>query len=145
MSFSHPSEPHKGGAGPNDPLFSWCDSHRSIQPMVKSKAIGHVNTIIKAWGWDTAFGHSFWISGASLKKLVQKSFTLLGAGVLWPMKSTLGPSSKLPPAILEACSLVLKSSEPPLSLVGYASQDPLQYCSLSLGEWLDLTPRSKSS
>ena len=52
-------------AGPNDPLFSWCDNHGSIQPMVKSKAIGRVNTIIKAWGWGTAFGHSFQISGAS--------------------------------------------------------------------------------
>ena len=41
------------------------DSHRLIQPMVKSKAIGCVNAIIKAWGWGTAFGHSFWISGAS--------------------------------------------------------------------------------
>ena len=52
-------------AGPNDPLFSWRDNHGSIQPMVKSKAIGHVNAIIKAWGWGTAFGHSFRISGAS--------------------------------------------------------------------------------
>ena len=52
-------------AGPNHPLFSWHDSHGSIQPMVKSKAIGHVNTIIKAWGWGTAFGHSFQIGGAS--------------------------------------------------------------------------------
>ena len=52
-------------AGLNDPLFSWHDNHGSIQPMVKSKAIGRVNAIIKAWGWGTAFGHSFQISGAS--------------------------------------------------------------------------------
>ena len=52
-------------AGPNDLLFSWCDSHGLIQLLVKSKAIGRVNAIIKAWGWGTAFGHSFWIGGAS--------------------------------------------------------------------------------
>ena len=52
-------------AGPDDPLFSWRDSHGSIQPMVKSKAIGRVNAIIKAWGWGTTFGHSFRIGGAS--------------------------------------------------------------------------------
>jgi hypothetical protein len=33
--------------------------------MVKSKAITHINTIISAHGWGTAFGHSFRIGGAS--------------------------------------------------------------------------------
>jgi hypothetical protein len=52
-------------AGPEDPLFSWRDKHGNIRPMVKSKAITHINTIIGARGWGTAFGHSFRISGAS--------------------------------------------------------------------------------
>ena len=116
--------------------------------MVKLKAIGHVNAIIKARAGalplDTHF-RSVRPHTTSIKKLVQKLFALPGAGILWPMKSTLGPSSKFPPTILEACSLVLKSSELPLSLVGYASQDLPQYCSLSLGKWLDLTPCSKLS
>ena len=33
--------------------------------MVKTKAINHINTILKAWGWGTAFGHSFRIGGAT--------------------------------------------------------------------------------
>lgn len=46
-------------AGPDDPLFSWRDKHGSVWPMVKSKAIDHINSVIKAWGWGITFGHSF--------------------------------------------------------------------------------------
>ena len=52
-------------AGPDDPLFSWCDKHGSIRPMVKSKAISHINSILNSLGWGTLFGHSFRIGGAS--------------------------------------------------------------------------------
>ena len=50
---------------PNDPLFSWRDQHGDIRPMVKTKAINHINAILKSWGWGTTFGHSFRIGGAS--------------------------------------------------------------------------------
>jgi len=33
--------------------------------MVKDKALGRINSILHAWGWGTAFGHSFCIGGAS--------------------------------------------------------------------------------
>ena len=33
--------------------------------MVKSMAVNHINSILKAHGWGTAFGHSFRIGGAS--------------------------------------------------------------------------------
>jgi hypothetical protein len=33
--------------------------------MVKSTAINHIDSILKAWGWGTTFGHSFRIGGAS--------------------------------------------------------------------------------
>ncbi|KIM82073.1 hypothetical protein PILCRDRAFT_8313, partial [Piloderma croceum F 1598] len=46
-------------AGPDDPLFSWQDRHGDVHPMVKSKAINHINAILKTWGWGTTFGHSF--------------------------------------------------------------------------------------
>ena len=52
-------------AGPDDPLFSWRDKYGTIQPMVKLKAINCINSIIRAWGWGTTFGHSFQIGGAS--------------------------------------------------------------------------------
>jgi hypothetical protein len=52
-------------AGPNDPLFSWRDKLGNIRPMVKAKALLRINTILGAWGWGTAFGHSFRIGGAS--------------------------------------------------------------------------------
>jgi hypothetical protein len=52
-------------AGSDDPLFSWRDQHGNIRPMVKSKAIAHINAILKTWGWGTTFGHSFRIGGAS--------------------------------------------------------------------------------
>ncbi|KIM72054.1 hypothetical protein PILCRDRAFT_16480 [Piloderma croceum F 1598] len=52
-------------AGPDDPLFSWRDRCGDIQPMVKSKAINHINSVIIAWGWGATFGHSFRIGGAS--------------------------------------------------------------------------------
>jgi hypothetical protein len=52
-------------AGKSDPLFSWRDRTGSICPMVKSTAINHINSILKAWGWGTTFCHSFRIGGAS--------------------------------------------------------------------------------
>jgi hypothetical protein len=52
-------------AGPDDPLFSWHDRHGEIRPMVKTRAINHINAVLKTWGWGTAFGHSFRIGGAS--------------------------------------------------------------------------------
>ncbi|KAF8235079.1 hypothetical protein L208DRAFT_1258861, partial [Tricholoma matsutake] len=53
-------------AGKSDLLFSWQDRTGSIRPMVKTTAINHINSILKAWGWGTTFGHSFRIDGASL-------------------------------------------------------------------------------
>ncbi|KAJ7929796.1 hypothetical protein B0H13DRAFT_2310178 [Mycena leptocephala] len=58
-------------AGPKDPFFSWQDSHGDIRPMVKQVALNRINTILSAWGFGTAFGHSFRIGGASYY-LVQK-------------------------------------------------------------------------
>jgi hypothetical protein len=52
-------------AGPSDPLFSWRDKQSEVRPMVKAKALLRINTILGAWGWGTAFGHSFRIGGAS--------------------------------------------------------------------------------
>ena len=52
-------------AGSADPLFSWRDSQGDVRPMVKDKALGRINSILHAWGWGTAFGHSFRIGGAS--------------------------------------------------------------------------------
>ncbi|KIM74347.1 hypothetical protein PILCRDRAFT_92637 [Piloderma croceum F 1598] len=52
-------------AGPDDLLFSWRDQHGIICPMVKAKAITHINSILSAHSWGTAFGHSFQIGGAS--------------------------------------------------------------------------------
>jgi len=52
-------------AGPNNPLFSWRDKLSDVRPMVKTKALLHINMILDAWGWGTAFGHSFRIGGAS--------------------------------------------------------------------------------
>lgn len=52
-------------AGPDDPLFSWYDDKGRIRAMAKSPALQRINTILSAWGWGTAFGHSFRIGGAS--------------------------------------------------------------------------------
>lgn len=52
-------------AGPNDPMFSWRDRNGTIRPMVKDAALDRINSILSAWGWGTAFGHSFRIGGAS--------------------------------------------------------------------------------
>ncbi|KAI0078951.1 DNA breaking-rejoining enzyme, partial [Panus rudis PR-1116 ss-1] len=52
-------------AGPSDPLFSWRDGQGNIRPMVRDTALKFINNILKAWGWGTAFGHSFRIGGAS--------------------------------------------------------------------------------
>ena len=37
-------------AGPNDPLFSWRDKRGAIRPMVKHKAIAHINSILVSHG-----------------------------------------------------------------------------------------------
>ncbi|KIK37636.1 hypothetical protein CY34DRAFT_35899, partial [Suillus luteus UH-Slu-Lm8-n1] len=50
---------------PEDPLFSWRDRTGTIRPMVKQRALEQINCIMTAWGWGTAFGHSFRIGGAS--------------------------------------------------------------------------------
>jgi hypothetical protein len=52
-------------AGPNDPLFSWRDSHNQVRPMVKSKAIDRISSILEQHGWNRTYGHSFRIGGAS--------------------------------------------------------------------------------
>ncbi|KAJ3714807.1 hypothetical protein C8R42DRAFT_543448, partial [Lentinula raphanica] len=52
-------------AGPLDPMFSWRDRNGEIRPMVKVRALERINSVISAWGWSTAFGHSFRIGGAS--------------------------------------------------------------------------------
>jgi hypothetical protein len=52
-------------AGALDPLFSWRDTRGAIRPMVKTKAIARINTILQSAGWGTSFGHSFRIGGAS--------------------------------------------------------------------------------
>lgn len=53
-------------AGPEDPLFSWADSIGTVRPMAKTPSLNRINEILLAWGWGTAFGHSFRIGGASL-------------------------------------------------------------------------------
>ncbi|KAG1741831.1 uncharacterized protein EDB91DRAFT_1081627 [Suillus paluster] len=50
---------------PDDPLFSWRDSKGLIHPMVKTRTIERINSILTAWNWGTTFGHSFRIGGAS--------------------------------------------------------------------------------
>lgn len=52
-------------AGANDPLFSWKDKNGEVRPMVKEKALARINSIFLAWGWKSAFGHSFRIGSAS--------------------------------------------------------------------------------
>ena len=52
-------------AAADDPLFSWLDSAGSVRPMVKARALDRINSILSAWGWGTAHGHSFRIGGAS--------------------------------------------------------------------------------
>ena len=49
----------------NDPLFSWKDKKGFIRPIVRDMAMARINEIFQAWGWGTAFGHSFRIGGAS--------------------------------------------------------------------------------
>jgi hypothetical protein len=52
-------------AGAQDPLFSWSDKDFVARPMVKARALKHINSILMAWGWGTTFGHSFRIGGTS--------------------------------------------------------------------------------
>ncbi|KAF8230957.1 hypothetical protein L208DRAFT_1279344, partial [Tricholoma matsutake] len=68
-------------AGPDNPLFSWHDHNRDVHPMVKIKAIHHINTILKSCGWGTTFGHSLRIGGASFypsKKIDPKIICIAG-------------------------------------------------------------------
>jgi len=58
-------------AGSGDPLFSWRDSQGEIRPLVKEVAMARVNDILEQEGWNSAFGHSFRIGGASYS-LAQK-------------------------------------------------------------------------
>jgi hypothetical protein len=46
-------------------VVPWRNRHGEIRPMVKTRAINHINAVLKTWGWGTAFGHSFRIGGAS--------------------------------------------------------------------------------
>ncbi|CAL1697734.1 unnamed protein product [Somion occarium] len=48
-----------------DPLFSWRDKQGVIRPMVRDVALSFINSIFRASGWGTTFGHSFRIGGAS--------------------------------------------------------------------------------
>jgi len=52
-------------AGSEDPLFSWQDSKGEIRPLVKKTAMERVNEILERRGWNSTFGHSFRIGGAS--------------------------------------------------------------------------------
>lgn len=52
-------------AGPSDPLFSWQDASGAARPMVKTRALNRINSILSANGWGSLFGHSFRIGGAS--------------------------------------------------------------------------------
>ena len=70
-------------AGPDDPLFSWHDKHRAVHPIVKSKAINCINSIIRAWGWGTTFDHSFHINGASYYLLQKVSPEIVWITVCW--------------------------------------------------------------
>ena len=84
-------------AGPDDPLISWRDKHGNIRPTVKTKALLRINTILSAWGWGTAFGHSFRIGGASFylaHGVSPKIVRLAGAGNHWPMRHTSELSSR---------------------------------------------------
>ena len=47
----------------SDPFFSWTDKTSAIRPMTKEKVLARINTVLQAWGWRTAFGHSFRIGG----------------------------------------------------------------------------------
>jgi len=52
-------------AGSEDPLFSWRDMGGNIRPLVKKTAMERVNEILERKGWNSMFGHSFRIGGAS--------------------------------------------------------------------------------
>ena len=49
----------------SDLLFSWRDHHGDIRPLVRAAALHRINTIFRALGLGTTFGHSFRIGGAS--------------------------------------------------------------------------------
>ena len=52
-------------ARPQDPLFSWTDKNRTVQPSVKAPAISKINKILSSAKFGNTFGHSFRIGGAS--------------------------------------------------------------------------------
>lgn len=49
----------------DDPLFSWQDSTGIVRPSVKKAAMVRVNEILERQGWNSTYGHSFRIGGAS--------------------------------------------------------------------------------
>src|SRR4051812_40060428 len=65
-------------AGTSEPLFSWRDKTGIARPMVKDRVLACINVIFQAWGWGTAFGHSFQIGGTSFylaQGKIQSTFT----------------------------------------------------------------------
>ncbi|KAI0067404.1 hypothetical protein BV25DRAFT_1795036, partial [Artomyces pyxidatus] len=49
----------------DDPLFSWRDRAGEIRPLVRQAALDRINAVLTAWQWNTLYGHSFRIGGAS--------------------------------------------------------------------------------
>ena len=47
------------------PLFSWVDARGDVRPITKKSAMERVNEILEQKGWNSTFGHSFRIGGAS--------------------------------------------------------------------------------
>jgi hypothetical protein len=90
-------------ASKSDPLFSWQDRTGSIHPMVKSMAISHINSILKAWGWGTTFGHSFRIGRVSFYLLQKVDPEIVLTGTPWHMKPTSKHSSKSHQDTLVVC------------------------------------------
>ncbi|KAJ3730323.1 hypothetical protein C8R42DRAFT_649868, partial [Lentinula raphanica] len=95
------------GAGPTDPLFSWRDRMNEIRPMVKSRALKRINSILAARGWSTAFGHSFRIGGAShyLAQKVDPEISTAYGTYIWAFEQI--ASRHLGPA---TCATISQSS-----------------------------------
>jgi hypothetical protein len=52
-------------AGAQEPLFSWINKHWATRPMVKSRTLDRINSILSAWGWGMSFSQLFRIGCAS--------------------------------------------------------------------------------
>lgn len=48
-----------------DPLFSWRDGRGEIRPLTKEAALSRIKEVLRGGGWNSIFGHSFRIGGAS--------------------------------------------------------------------------------